>query len=48
MCEVGKLTTQLLEISNQLSAVSKSFKLTVNTKDIDFDFNNQDKEVIPK
>ena len=48
MCEVGMLTTQLLKISKQLAAGSKSFKLTLKTKDIDFSFSTQDKEVIPE
>ena len=46
-CEVGMLTTQLLELSKQLAA-GKSFKLTLKTKDNDFRFSSQDKEVIPK
>ena len=48
MCEVGMLTTQLMEISKQLAAGSKSFKLTLKTKDIDFIFSSQDKGVIPE
>ena len=46
MFEVGKLIAQLLEISKQLAGGSKSFKLTLKTKDIDFTFSSQD--VIPE
>ena len=48
MCEVGMLTTEMLEISKQLAAGRKSFKVTLKTKDIDFSFSSQDKEVIPE
>ena len=49
MFEVGKLASQLLEISKQLAAGSMSFELTLKTEDIDFvDFSSQDNEVIPK
>jgi hypothetical protein len=48
MFEVVNLTTQLLKISKQMAAGSMSFKLTLKTEDIDFDFSSQDKEVIPK
>ena len=36
MCDVDKLTSQLLELSKQLENSSKSFKLTLKTKDINF------------
>ena len=45
MCEVGMLTTQLLE---NLAAGSKSFKLNLKTNDIDISLSSQDKEVIPE
>jgi hypothetical protein len=48
MFEVVNLTNQLLKISKQMAAGSMSFKLTLKTEDIDFDFSSQDKEVIPK
>ena len=48
MFSVDKLIAQLLEISKQVAAGSMSFKLTLKTEDIDFDFSSQDKEVIPK
>ena len=42
MCDVDKLTSQLLELSKQLANSSKSFKLTLKTKDVNFTFSSQD------
>ena len=42
MCDVDKLTSQLLELSKQLANSSKSFKLTLKNKDVNFTFNSQD------
>ena len=42
MCDLEKLYTQLLELSKQLANSSKSFKLTFQTKDINFTFSSQD------
>ena len=48
MSEVDKLTLELLEISKQLANSSKSFKLTLETKDINFSFSSKDRELPPK
>ena len=45
MCEVDKLTTQLLESSKQLAGSRKTFQLTLKTKDIFFSFTSQEKDV---
>ena len=42
MSDVDKLTSQLLELSKQLANSSKSFKLNLNTKDVNFTFSSQD------
>ena len=44
MCDLDKLTTQLLELSKQLANASKSFNLTLKTKDISFTCNSQDSD----
>ena len=36
MCDVDKLTSKLLELSKQLATSSKSFIVTLRTKDINF------------
>ena len=48
MCDVGSLTSKLLEISKQLANSSKSFKLTLKTKDINFTFCSQESHHHPK
>ena len=42
MSEGDKLTSQLLEIFKQLANSNKSFKLTLETKDINFSFSSRD------
>ena len=42
MCDVDKLTSQLLELSKQLATSSKSFRVTLRTKDINFTCCSQD------
>ena len=42
MCCADMLTSQLLELSKQLASSSKSFKITLKTKEIDFTFSSQD------
>ena len=44
MCDVDKLTSQLLEISKQLASSSKSFHFTLKTKDVDFTFSSKDRD----
>ena len=41
MGDVDQLTFQLLELSKQLANSSKSFKITLKTKDINFTFSSQ-------
>ena len=41
MSDVDKLTSQLLELSKQLANSNKSFKLTLKTKDINFNVCSQ-------
>ena len=48
MSEGDKLTSQLLEIFKQLANSSKSFKLTLETKDINFSFSSKDRDLPPK
>ena len=48
MSEADKLTLQLLEISKQLANSNKSFKLTLETKDISFSFSSKDRDLPPK
>ena len=42
MCDVDKLISQLLELSKQLATSSKSFRVTLRTKDINFTCCSQD------
>ena len=44
MCEVDKITSQLLEISKQLASSSKSFHFTLKTKDVNFSFSSKDRD----
>ena len=41
MCGVDLLTSQLLKLSKKLANSSKSFKLTLKTKEINFTFSSQ-------
>ena len=41
MGDVDQLTFQLLELSKQLANSSKSFKITLKTKDVNFTFSSQ-------
>ena len=42
MCDVDKLTSQLLELSKQLATLSKSFRVKLRTKEINFTRCSQD------
>ena len=48
MCDVSSLAVQLLELSKQLANSGKLFKLTLKTKDINFNFSSQDRDLPPK
>ena len=48
MCDVNNLASQLLELSKQLMNSSKSFKLTLKTKDVNFTCSSQDRDLSSK